>query len=69
MKVNNEPVTFPVSNFYDMLWLIDPLHTSADRVNTTKLLIKTDVTNAEFNRNEMVRKFRIDRVLFVPIKK
>jgi len=69
MKVNDEPFTFPVSNYYDMLWLIDPLHTQNDRVNTTKLLIKTDVTNAEFNRNEMVRKFRIDRVVLVPIKK
>lgn len=69
MKVNDDPVSFPVSNFYDMLWLIDPLHTQNDRVNTTKLLIKTDVTNAEFNRNEMVRKFRIDRVVLVPIKK
>ena len=52
-----------------MIWLIDPHHTQADRVNTTRLLIKTDVSNAEFNRNEMVRKFRIDRVVFVPIKK
>lgn len=69
MKLNDEPVSFPVSNYYDMLWLIDPLHTQADRVNTTRLLIKTDVSNAEFNRNEMVRKFRIDRVVFVPIKK
>lgn len=69
MKVNDEPVAFPVSNYYDMLWLIDPLHTTNDRVNTTKLLIKTDVANAEFNRNEMVRRFRIDRVVFVPIKK
>lgn len=69
MKVNDEPMEFPVSNYYDMLWLIDPLHTQNDRVNTTKLLIKTDVTNAEFNRNEMVRRFRIDRVVFVPIKK
>ncbi|MDE5659130.1 MAG: fasciclin domain-containing protein, partial [Muribaculaceae bacterium] len=69
MKVNDEPMEFPVSNYYDMLWLIDPLHTQNDRVNTTKLLIKTDVTNTEFNRNEMVRRFRIDRVVFVPIKK
>lgn len=69
MKVNDEPFSFPVSNYYDMLWLIDPLHTQNDRVNTTKLLIKTDVTNAEFNRNEMVRKFRIDRVVLVPVKK
>lgn len=69
LKVNDEPFTFPVSNYYDMLWLIDPLHTTNDRVNTTKLLIKTDVTNAEINKNEMVRKFRIDRVVFVPVKK
>lgn len=69
IKLNDEPVSFPVSNYYDMLWLIDPLHTQNDRVNTTKLLIKTDVSNAEFNRNEMVRRFRIDRVVLVPIKK
>lgn len=69
MKVNDEPFSFPVSNYYDMLWLIDPLHTQNDRVNTTKLLIKTDVTNTEFNRNEMVRKFRLDRVVLVPVKK
>ena len=69
IKVNNDPVSFPVSNYYDMLWLIDPLHTTNDRVYTTKLLIKTDVNNTEFNRNEMVRRFRIDRVVLVPIKK
>lgn len=65
----DEPFTFPVANYYDMLWLIDPAHTSNDRVNTTKLLIQTNVSSKEFKDNELVRTFRIDRVVFVPIKK
>ena len=63
------PFKFPVSNYYDPLWLIDPTHTSADRVYNTKLLIRTDVSAAEVNRNEYVRRFRLDRVVLVPIKK
>lgn len=65
----DEPFSFPVSNYYDPLWLIDPTHTSADRVYNTKLLIRTDVSAAEANRNEYVRRFRLDRVVLVPIKK
>lgn len=63
---------FPVSNFYDRLWWIDyynGLHTLEDHVVTTKLLVKTNVLNAEFNSHTYVRKFCVDRILFVPIQK
>jgi uncharacterized surface protein with fasciclin (FAS1) repeats len=64
--------TFPMSNFYDRLWWIDyykGLHTWEDRVVTTKLLVKTNVSNAEFNSHTYVRKFCVDRIIFEPIQK
>jgi uncharacterized surface protein with fasciclin (FAS1) repeats len=63
---------FPMSNFYDRLWWIDyynGLHTLEDRIVTTKLLVKTNVSNAEFNNHTYVRKFCVDRIIFEPIQK
>lgn len=62
-----EGFTFPVANYYDRLWSMDPAHTDADRNITTTLSVQTNVTSAEFNRNELVRRFRIDRVYLVPV--
>lgn len=63
---------FPVSNFYDRLWWIDyykGLHTMEDMVVNTKLLVKTNVSNAEVNNKTYVRKFCIDKIIFEPIQK
>ncbi len=70
MKVFNN-FTFPVSNYYDRLWWMDyeaGKHTNEDYVVTTKLLIKTNVTNSDFNKNIYTRKFRIDRIIFESVR-
>lgn len=70
IKVTKDaPFKFPVANYYDMLWLLDPTHNSNNCVFTTEFTIQTNVSNTEYNKNELVRKFRLDRILFVPIKK
>lgn len=60
---------FPTSDFYDAMWYLD--EGNADKVNEispkTTLEIKTNVTNAELNV-KYVRRFRIDRIRFVPAK-
>lgn len=58
----------PVSNFYDRVWYMDPQHDPKDKVTTTSVYVSTNVTNAEFNRNELSRRFRIDRLIFVPVE-
>lgn len=63
-----EAFEFPVSNFYDRLWYADELHSEGDRTNTTSLFITTNVSAAEFNKNVFTRRFRLDRIIFVPIK-
>lgn len=69
IKITDEPFQFPVSDFIDRLWLSDETNISAERVAITTLFVQTNVSNAEFNRNELVRRFRIDQILFVPVKK
>lgn len=61
-----ESFSFPVSNYYDRLWLCDPSHSEADRKVTTSLLISTNVSNTEFNKGTLARRFRLDRVILVP---
>ena len=63
-----EGFTFPVSNFYDRLWWMDDTHSSLDRTVTTTMLISTNVSNTEFNRGVLTRRFRLDRIILVPIK-
>ena len=61
---------FPVSNCYDRLWMIDyydGVREWADWKVTTKLLVKTNVSNTELNNNIYTRKFCIDRIIFEPI--
>lgn len=60
---------FPVSNYYDRLWLMNPLNNLNDRNITTSIYISTNVSNAEFNENKFSRSFRIDRVYLVPTEK
>ena len=61
-----EGFLLPVSNFYDNLWLMEDGNDESSKTCTTKLYIATNVTNAEFNRNELTRRFRVDRIYFVP---
>lgn len=61
-----EGFQLPVSNFYDNLWLMKEGNDKSTATCTTKLHIATNVTNAEFNRNELTRRFRVDRIYFVP---
>ena len=61
---------FPVSNYYDRLWegdYLDGLYTIEDRKFTTKLLVRTNVSNTELNSGAYARKFCIDRIIFVPV--
>lgn len=56
----------PVSDYYDGLWLSDERHSAAEIKPTTTLQVSTRV-NATDARNGYVRKFRVDRVRFVPV--
>lgn len=70
MKVFSD-FQFPVSNYYDRLWMADykaGLHSFDDYVVTTQLMIKTNVTTTELNKNIFTRKFRIDRVIFEAVR-
>ncbi len=64
-----EAFSFPTSNFYDRLWSMDESHSELDKSVTTTLLVSTNVSNAEFNRNELTRRFRLDRIILIPVKK
>ena len=58
----------PVSNYYDRVWLMNPKNDPKDKVTTTSVYVSTNVSNTEFNRNELSRRFRIDRLIFVPVE-
>ncbi|KAA6301237.1 MAG: hypothetical protein EZS26_002626 [Candidatus Ordinivivax streblomastigis] len=63
---------FPMANYYDRIWMIDyykGLHKIDDRIVTTKLRIRTNVSNAEMNSGAYVRKFCVDRIILEPIQK
>lgn len=64
-----EGFKFPVANYYDSLWLMNPLNNLNDRNITTSIYISTNVSNSEFNENKFSRSFRIDRVYLVPTEK
>jgi len=59
---------FPVSNLYDNLWYMDEANANQDIVTTTKFMIRTDVKPAEVNNNIYTRRFRVDRIIFEPVK-
>lgn len=61
-----EHVTLPVTDFYDGLWFLQDGHAAADITEATTLQVRTRVTSAEA-RAGYVRKFRVDRVRFVPV--
>lgn len=59
---------FPVANYYDRLWFMNPKNDPNDRVTTTSIYVSTNVSNTEFNQNVLSRRFRIDRLVLVPVK-
>ena len=59
-------ISIPVSDFYDGLWLSDESHSTSDIKPSTTLQVSTRV-NATDARNGYVRKFRVDRIRFVPV--
>lgn len=63
-----EAFKFPVANYYDRVWFMNPKNDPNDRVTTTSIYVSTNVTNAEFNANKLSRRFRIDHLVFVPVK-
>lgn len=63
-----EAFKFPVANYYDRVWNMDPKNTPNDQVVTTSIYVSTNVTNAEFNQNVLSRRFRIDRIFLIPVK-
>ncbi len=63
-----EGFEFPVANYYDRVWSMNPKNTLNDREITTSIYISTNVSNAEFNQNVYSRRFRLDRFYLVPVK-
>lgn len=59
-------ISIPVSDFYDGLWLSDEKNSAADVKSTTTFQVSTRV-NATDARNGYVRKFRVDKIRFVPV--
>ena len=64
-----ENLEIPVSNTTDRLWLMDDTHDASSLPITTQLTITTNVTAKEFSSGQLSRSFRLDRIIFEPIKK
>lgn len=62
-----EGFTFPVSDFTDRLWLMDPLNDAASRLSTISVDVETNVERNEFNNGVLTRRFRIDRIYLIPV--
>ena len=56
----------PVSNYYDGMWYLEEENIGAEIAKSTTLQVKTKVTNSDAKKG-YVRKFRVDRVRFVPV--
>lgn len=59
---------FPVSNTTDRLWLMQEGNDEADIITTTKLTIQTNVSSKEYSNGKYARNFRLDRIVFEPVK-
>jgi hypothetical protein len=59
---------FPVSDYHDRLRMMDKANIIQNAASTTKLEIKTNVSSIEFNTGRYTRRFRIDRIVFDPIR-
>lgn len=59
---------FPVSNYYDRLWMLDTENNDKWKEVTTKIRISTDVTSKQVSNNIFTRRFRVDRIIFEPVR-
>jgi hypothetical protein len=63
-----EAFAFPVSDYHDRLWMMDKANITQNVVAATKLEIKTNVSSIESNTNRYTRRFRVDRIVFEPVR-
>ena len=66
MKVFDD-FEFPVSNFVDQLWYMNPQNNPENFMTTTSLTVRTNVANSEVNNGLFRRRFAIDNIIFEPI--
>lgn len=57
---------FPVSNQFDNMWFADPNNNPADAKATVTLQVKTNVGTTELGKT-LMRRFRLDKIRFVPV--
>lgn len=62
-----EGFKFPVSDFTDRLWMMDPLNDPSARLSTITVDVETNVDRNEFNNGVLTRRFRIDRIYLIPV--
>lgn len=62
-----EGFQFPVSDFVDRLWLMNPLNDAASRLSSITVDVETNVERTEFNNGVLTRRFRIDRIYLIPV--
>ena len=67
IKVASE-FEFPISNYYDRLWMLDEENSLLPKDVTTNFRIDTNVSKTELSANIFTRKFRVDRIVFEPIR-
>lgn len=58
---------FPVSDFTDRMWLLDPANDITAKTARTQIEVKPNVTTKEFNGGELTRKFNLDRIYMIPV--
>ena len=59
---------FPVSNYVDQLWYMNPQNKPENLVATTTLTIRTNVTTQQVTSTLYTRRFSIDAIIFEPIQ-
>lgn len=63
-----EGYEFPISNYYDRLWQINRIEQNSTIEVTTKFRITTNVTSKQVNDNIFTRRFRVDKIIFEPVR-
>jgi len=67
MKIFSE-FEFPVSNYVDQLWYMNPQNKPETLVTTTTLTIRSNVTTQQVTSTLYSRRFSIDDIIFEPIQ-
>jgi len=67
MKIFSE-FEFPVSNYVDQLWYMNPQNKPESLVTTTTLTIRSNVTTQQVTSTLYSRRFSIDDITFEPIQ-